>query len=244
MKLGFGSGACYRMFQSPEQRCNREYIDLLSQSGKASCIELMCHDEADLDYLLQAKDIDLSKFSYISVHAPASPYAADDKFNHILRQFRELTRKFPIRNIVFHPDTVLDWSVFEGYQDLPISIENMDERKQFGKTVEDIQSILSKHSFGLTLDLQHCFDNDPTMQLAGQFQTIFADRIVQYHLSGYEPEFLHYPLYKTRQDEIMAALRYPNLPVIIESTFDSYDEPTQELDYITNFYRQSIKSAM
>jgi hypothetical protein len=149
-------------------------------------------------------------------------------------KFLKLSKKFSIRNFVFHPDTVRDWSVFGKYPDLPISIENMDDQKLFGRTLEDIQSILSKYDLGLTLDLQHCYVNDPSMNLAKQFQTVFADRIVQYHLSGYEKNLLHYPLYKTRQDEIISALRFPNLPIIIESTLEAEGEQEKEYQYITS----------
>ena len=143
-----------------------------------------------------------------------------------------MCKKFDIRNIVVHPDTVVDWEVFLQYADLPISIENMDDQKNFWKTIEDIASILEKYDFGLTLDVQHCFTNDPSMQLAKDFHEKFSDRIVEYHLSGYDPEKLHYTLFKTEQDIIIDHVLLKDKPIILESCMENYDEGKMELEYV------------
>ena len=82
------------------------------------------------------------------------------------------------------------------------------------------------------LDLQHCFVNDPSMQLAKDLHKAFGDRLVQYHISGYHPEYLHYPLYKTQQDIIIASMERKDLPIIVESTFEAKEELSKELPYI------------
>jgi len=96
----------------------------------------------------------------------------------------------------------------------------------------DIQSILDKYNFGLTLDLQHCFVNDPTMKLAQDLQMKFHGRIVEYHISGFEEKAPHYPLYETRQDIIIESLIYKTIPIIIESVFDICGDEQDELRYI------------
>jgi hypothetical protein len=70
------------------------------------------------------------------------------------------------------------------------------------------------------------------MKLAFDFQEKFKERIVEYHIAGNGEEFLHYPLFKTKQDEIITSLQYPNIPIIIESTFDKIGEQEEELEYI------------
>ncbi len=86
----------------------------------------------------------------------------------------------------------------------------------------------------MTLDLQHCFTNDPSGKLARDFQEICKDRIVEYHISGYAQPYLHHPLYQTQQEDIIDSLQYPHIPIIIESTMDNVNELEQEIDYIIN----------
>ncbi len=115
---------------------------------------------------------------------------------------------------------------------LPISIENMDRNKEFGKNIEDIKSIIERYNFNLTVDLQHFFTNDPSMESAINFQKIYKKNIVVYHLSGYDKKFLHYPLFKTGQNEIIKSVMHKEIPIIIESTFDKLGEETKELNHI------------
>jgi hypothetical protein len=112
----------------------------------------------------------------------------------------------------------------------------MDDRKTSFRWVEDIKKILYEYPhFNFTLDLQHCFVNDPTMQLAKDFHEAFWDRLVEYHISWHHPEHLHHPLYLTKQDQIIQALENPNIPIIIESGFDEKDWLEKEIQYIKKF---------
>jgi hypothetical protein len=70
------------------------------------------------------------------------------------------------------------------------------------------------------------------MQTAMEFQGLYKDRIVEYHISGHDEEKLHWPLFKTKQDIIIRSLLYPEIPIIIESEFENYDEAGKELNYI------------
>jgi hypothetical protein len=232
MTIGFGTGVFYRILADPLDRFLEEYVRLY-KTGGTNAFELLCRDEGMLDFLLADTSMDLSPFSWISLHMPDTLVYKDDEPTHrMLSKLERLTRKFGLKNFVFHADIVQDWRVLDRYAHLPLSIENMDERKLSGRTVQDIASILDKHDFKLTLDLQHCFVNDRSMQLARDFQEVFKDRIVEYHVSGYEERFLHYPLYKTNQPEILEALKYKETPIIIESTFDEIGEQEKELAYI------------
>jgi hypothetical protein len=229
MLIGFSTGVYYKLFKSPSDRFDVKYIDLYKNAG-ANAIELMCSDETRLDYLMENSYVDRSIFPYISMHAPD---LTDDctAANRMLSKLEKLRRKIGIANFVFHADRVSDWSIFDGY-DLPISVENMDERKNFGRTIDNIASIMEKYPFGLTLDLQHCFVNDPSMKLAEDFQNKFGSRIVEYHLSGYKKSYPHYPLFKTDQLGIITALRFKDIPIIIESGFDKLNDAKVEFDHI------------
>ncbi len=189
-------------------------------------------NEEYIDHLLLADNIDLSYFKYISLHAPDYQYEKNSISNRILSKLVKVHKKHNLQNIVFHVDKVKDWDVFLDYKMLPISIENMDDNKEFGRSIDDIRSILEKYDFNLTLDLQHCFVNDRAMKLAIEFQELYKARIVEYHISGHGEGFLHYPLFKTLQNEIIYSIKLKNVPIIIESTFDKIGEQEKELEYI------------
>jgi uncharacterized protein (UPF0276 family) len=84
-----------------------------------------------------------------------------------------------------------------------------------------MQILLDRYPyFGLTLDVQHAYVNDPTMSIAYQLQQYYGDRIVEYHVSGYDKPYLHHPLVQTQQTTICDAIIFRDKPMIIESTFD------------------------
>ncbi len=233
MTIGFGNGDFYRLHHHDWNRFSDEYLELYTAGGLAKALEFHCRSEQDLDYLIRATDLNLTPFDYISLHAPAHAYQKDENSRSLLDKLSLIAQKYSLKNIVFHVDLVRDWDVFLDYKLLPISIENMDDRKTSGRSLEDIKAILDKYDFNLTLDLQHCFVNDRSLRLAEQFQDEYPSKIVEYHLSGYDESLLHYPLFKTKQDQIINCLRYTDKPIIIESTFDKIGEHESELEYIT-----------
>lgn len=231
MKIGFACGDFYRLNKSSFERFDNNFIKYFSLPW-VRAIELHCLDESMVDFLLEDTLLNLSYFSFISIHTPDLYYWNNEETNRIFSKFQLLHKKYNIFNFVFHTDKIFDWDFALQYKELPISIENTDDHKEFWRSVEDIDLILSQYKFGLTLDLQHCFVNDKSMKLAFDFQEKFKERIVEYHIAGNGKEFLHYPLFKTKQDEIITSLQYSNIPIIIESTFDKIGEQEEELDYI------------
>lgn len=234
MIIGFGTGDFCRIYSNPNERFSNKYINHYKSRGLANAIELDCLNEVMIDYLLDITNLNLSYFTFISLHTPDLAYANDEDSNRVLSKLELLAKKYKINNFVFHTDKVLDWNIFNNYKNIPISIENMDDHKKFGKTIDDLKSILDKYNFKLTLDLQHCFVNDRSMKLASDFQEEFKDKIVEYHISGFDDEVLHYPLFKTKQNEIIDSLKNKNIPIIIESTFDQVGGQEKELEYIKN----------
>lgn len=200
---------------------------------ETNALEIMFNDKNNMICNITKEFID-KHFSRCSIHLPQNLEYQDDEESHkILQLIEKICLDLPIKNIVIHPDTVVDWSVFQQYTHLPLSIENMDDRKDSCRSVEDIKKILDENPYlWFVLDLQHCFTNDPTMQLARDFHKVLWHKIIQYHLSWYHPEHLHYPLFKTHQDEIINAVENRELPIIVESTFDEQDELYQEINYI------------
>lgn len=202
----------------------------------ANAIEIMLHDKEDLDNHVTKGFIE-KNFSYCSMHAPVHAYKDDIWSHKILKVIEHICSLLPIRNIVVHPDTVIDRDVFKQYGHLPFSIENMDEEKSCCQWVEDIRKILDDNPrLWFTLDLQHAFVNDPSMQLAKDFHRELGERIVQYHLSWSHPAYRHYALFKTRQMQIIKAIENKDIPIIVESTFDEKMELKEEIEYIKDLF--------
>lgn len=230
MNIGFSCGDFYRLQSGRYDRFSDDSIHHFAIAG-ARAIELMCHRIDHVAYAVHDTQKSIAQFSHISIHAPAVDYDDTKQTHDLLQKMAQLCAKYSVTHVVFHPDAISSWDVIGRY-DIPVAIENMDDRKKSFKTYDDIKELLNNHAFGLVIDLQHCFVNDPTMQLAVQLHENFFDRIVGYHISGYDPELLHVPLYKTDPGCIIDHVKKKTVPIIIESTFDAYEEAQCEMDYI------------
>lgn len=234
MKLGFSNGAFYRIQSHDDDRWDAsvhkhfigqgiEAIELHSRGGVINMEAL----------LKRLPDIELPDSLLVSLHAPILSHRDESELRSLLDGMVRIHKYHTLNNIVVHPDNISQWDVIAEYTPtLPISIENMDKQKTFGRTVADIASILEVYPFGLTLDVQHCYENDPTMSLARDFHTRFNDRIVEYHLSGYDPALLHVALFDRNQDEIIQSIEKSDVPIILESCFDTYADLQKELSYV------------
>jgi hypothetical protein len=227
MKLGFSTGCLYRTHDS----LALETFDVFRKIG-ANAIELMWHEKEDELKLLKIEKKDLEGFSYVSLHAPALDNLSEAEIVRILEIILEAHKKIIFDAIVLHPYETMNWDIFKQYE-LPFLIENMDWRKDFGKYADSLKDIFEKFDVSMVLDLNHCFTNDPSMHLASDMHDSFGGRIKEIHLSGFET--FHEPLFKTKQEEILKAIPNKNLPIIIESVFDSADEAKQEFEYVKNF---------
>jgi hypothetical protein len=136
--------------------------------------------------------------------------------------------------VVIHPDRVLDWNVFKDYS-FSVAIENMDNRKPWGQTVNDLRSLFAEYDFKMVLDLNHCHVNDETMGLAKELYAAFKERIVAIHLSGYYHHDPHAPLYLTKQRDILEALPTSDLPIILEGSMDNAGDLAKEYDYVWQY---------
>lgn len=171
------------------------------------------------------------RFSYCSVHALTHEliYKNDDKTKDFLTRLQDKHNKYDFDLVVIHPNLVEDWDVFSNYN-LPFAFENMDHNQNFARDVKDMKEVFSNVDAKMVMDVNHCFTNDPTMQLANDFYVAFGQRIQEIHLSGYEK--FHEPLYLTKQPQIINAIPDKNIPIIIESTQKSLDDIVNEYKYV------------
>jgi hypothetical protein len=225
IKLGFSTGTLYKDLET------KEAISAIKISG-CRVIELgfVKADRFFTNQLERIKKFDLEEFEYVSFHAPKFNYENSEETKNIfwkISKFHKTVRQLDL--VVFHPDTVKDFSIFDKV-DFLVGFENMDNRKEFCRTVDDIKLILSKNSkFKLVLDVNHAWTNDPTMKLTEDFYKRLGDKITQIHLSGFRE--LHDPLFETKQLEIIHSIKKLDVPIIVESILTP-ETIIMERDYI------------
>lgn len=227
MLIGFNNGDLRQVMGS---WFDNKLIDLL-YSEKTKALELHTRNEEELQFLIKDKHEKYNKFDFLSIHWP--DLHGDEDTIKYLETIRQLSKNLNIKNLVLHPHKMKNRDMLTQFKDLPISIENMDDMKPSHQTVEEIWAILDKYDFlGLTLDLQHCYVNDKSMKLAKDYHDKYENRIVEYHISGYCPKIIHWPLFDKDQNIIIHNLKHKHIPTIIESGFDSIDKLNLELNYI------------
>ncbi|PKM91292.1 hypothetical protein CVU82_01690 [Candidatus Falkowbacteria bacterium HGW-Falkowbacteria-1] len=237
MTIGFSDGVLHNLFNQESDRHKAGYLKYINFNA----VELHCINESLMDEMINNLDNKLySEFLYISLHAPAFSWN-NDKNISLLKKIRLIFVKFNIKNVVIHPDEIKDWSIFEKFKDLPLSLENMDRDKKAYKNIKSLKEIINKYGFMLTLDLNHCYDNDETMILAEDFQDEFKDKIVEYHISGYDKEKKHTTLFdKSEQIRIINSIKFKNIPIIIESCFNKAYDVKKEYKYIEDCLRTRL----
>src|SRR3989338_8270948 len=177
-------------------------------------------------------------FAWVSLHGPGSTTAlSNDKVSHeILDAIEAIHRVRPLDIVVLHPDSITDESMFDGYS-FPIGIENMDRRKASFQRPDTLRSLLERHPrWQIIVDVNHCYTNDPTLQLVKELFTQFHGRIAEIHVSGYQKS--HEPLFKTQQRAILRALPHEDIPIIIESELSDAEDARREHRYIFQSLKQ------
>jgi hypothetical protein len=185
------------------------------------------------DEINKLESEDLAAFEHVFLHAPGKEfiYGRNEDTKRTLENIQKLYEKFHFAHAVIHPDRVEDWEVFKEYG-FPIAVENMDHRKEMGRTIEDLRGIFSKVDVSMVLDVNHCYANDSTLELAKDMYVAFRERISEIHLSGFRE--LHDPLHETKQIEIIQAVPNFDLPIIIEGSFPTAEDIRAEFEYIKN----------
>ena len=206
--IGFSTGALAKgEFRRALQMLSGKDIDV---------IELSALRQNELPELLCGiADLDLSIFSYVSIHAPSAIQPGTER--EVTDQVRALVnRDWPI---VIHPDAIEDFSLWAGFGE-QLCIENTDLRKSTGQTtsaLEDVFALLPKASF--CCDLGHARQVDPTMSEATEMLCRFKGRLRQLHLSEVSTRSKHDRLSfaSISAFEKIYHLIPDKLPVILES---------------------------
>jgi hypothetical protein len=232
-RLGFSTGA---LALSDFRQALRMLRD-----QPVSVVELSAIREHELiPLLLSLDELDLSQFSYVSIHAPSSfsPEAETEIFGalHGIRH-----RGWPI---IVHPDTLHDLSLWKQLGDL-LCIENMDKRKPAGRTVRELERLfeeLPQASF--CFDIGHARQVDTSMTEAYRMLTRLSHRLRQVHISEVNTLNKHDRLsfVSILGFQEVTHLIPPSTPVIIESIV-SEDQIRAEIGRVQNALQRPVVPA-
>lgn len=216
MKIGFSTGSI-------------AYNDVLRGLSIAThhctnAVELSALREDELDLLLNSLDQlenHLLPFEYISFHAPSKRVRfTEEEFVNRLRKVAE--RGWPI---IIHPDVIENTSLWRTLG-RAVCIENMDKRKEFGRTAAQLQAIFSElPDATFCFDIGHARQVDPTMLEAETFLKLFDNRLRQVHMSYVNSQSRHERL---NFESIQSFQRVSHLineetPIILETPIHSKD---------------------
>ena len=216
-----------------------ELIDYLSQA-------LMFSDEAVELSLTRIEKIKnsitdevlslLAKFKYKSIHLPV---VNNDKFisypdksaEESLKIIDRIISKISINTILIHPDQVRDFDWAKSRYGSLLAFENMDSKKKFGKTLEEMMKVFeicpeAKWVF----DVNHLYTNDKSMKSSGDFFNALSNKLTHYHISGYGG--FHDALCLSKEDIILKGIKSLDYPIIDEGNLLEKGVLKEEYDYI------------
>lgn len=192
-------------------------LGLRMVAGHATpAIELSALREAELIPLVESlDDLDLSRFSYVSLHAPSRLQELSER--EVIGLLRTVIgRGWPI---VVHPDIITDFNAWRVLGDR-LCLENMDKRKSTGRTAHELETFFARlPDARLCFDLGHARQIDPTMCEADAILRQFGDRLRQIHLSLVNSKGGHEPLNyeSTLAYRRVSHLLPQDIPIILET---------------------------
>jgi hypothetical protein len=206
--IGFSTGALGRADFRTSLEAMREFGTRVA--------ELSALRMSEVGPLLDAiHSLDLSAFSYVSIHAPSS-FTADEE-GWLAEALLPLAQAgWPV---VVHPDTIHSherWAPFGR----SLCIENMDKRKAAGRTVAELECVFEQlPDASLCFDIAHARQCDPSMTESFRILRTFGSRLKQVHMSDVDVTSRHVPLtwIAIRAFAEVAELIPADVPVILES---------------------------
>jgi hypothetical protein len=205
-------------------------LALLANQPGIDSVELSALRLHEVEPLLGAiSTMDLSRYSYISFHAPSS-FPAEEEAPLVAALTQFVPKEWPI---VLHPDTIHDASLWSALGNR-VAIENMDRRKSTGRTAGELRPV-----FGLLPDARLCFDVgharqcDTSMAESYRILEAYGSRLTQLHVSEVNSASQHDPIsYATKLGFQSIAHLIPScVPLIIESRV-SQSEISKEIDAV------------
>lgn len=214
MRIGFSTGALALSDVTRGLAMNR-------QAGM-NAVELSALRQCEVADMLALLDgLPLDDLEYISFHAPSKLQGVSD--HDLIQQLQPIiARGWPI---IVHPDIISDVDAWAnlGRQ---ILLENMDQRKPIGRNTKELRQLfVALPDARLCFDIAHARQVDPTMSVAVEILTEFADRLAELHISEVDSASRHVKIshMAMRSYQRISSLIPDDVPVIIESMLDESD---------------------
>jgi hypothetical protein len=215
----------------------------MARDLRLSVIELSALRLRELDTLLRLiATQDLADFKYVSIHAPTDYAAADEKHVADALGHVALERQWPV---ILHPDAVHN---FECWAPLGswLYVENMDKRKPRGRTVEELQELLTLVPEAyVCFDIAHARQVDSSMTEAYRILRQFGNRIRQMHFSEVGTDSRHRRVSDSafRAYAEIAQCLPLDVPIILEALIAestaALAEAAIEVERVSSFVSQS-----
>ena len=193
----------------------REALRMLAPRA-SSCLELSALRMNEVAPLLEALPVlDLTRYSYLSFHAPGR-FTQEDEESLAELLFQRIPEAWPI---ILHPDAIFDFSHWRRFGKR-LAIENMDRRKPCGRNVAELNDIFAElPEASFCFDIGHARQYDSSMTEAFLILSTFAGRLVQVHVSEVNSESQHDPIsYGAKLAfQQVSELIPQNVPIIVES---------------------------
>ncbi len=205
-------------------------IELL-KSTPFTCIELSVLREWELPVFLEyLPDLDTSSFDKVSFHCCKLKELTEIE---LFKKIEPVIEKG--WDIINHPDLMqsICWKDL-GNQ---ILIENLENRKPTGRTVEEMEKIFEVYpDASMCFDIGHAQQVDPTMELGREMCIKFASKVKEIHLSEVDPiSCAHKPI---NHDTLRAFGKitdvFPDCPIILECS--PLTNLEKEVQYITDAF--------
>ena len=95
--------------------------------------------------------------------------------------------------LVLHPEDHSE-EFYEKMREFPLAIENMDgshDKDHEGVDIPKLKALIEKYDTKFVLDVQHCYEHDPTMEYAEELYKALKDRVSHFHVSGASKDCIH-----------------------------------------------------
>ncbi len=210
-RIGFSTGAIAR----DDFRAALDIIRL----HELDVVELSALRFGELEPLCLAIPLlDLSRFTFVSVHAPSRFTTEQEPV--VIALLNELAHQgYPV---VVHPDVMFHPDQWEGLGER-LLIENMDKRKPTGRTVHELQDLFATlPRAGFCFDIGHARQVDPSMTEAALLVRAFQGRLALVHMSEVNTASRHDPISPNAVlafSSVMSTIEV-GVPIILESLID------------------------
>ena len=210
----------------------QEALDLSIDAVELSFTKVERIGDSITDKVIELFD----KFKYKSIHLPVKHNGQyftypDKSIDKDLQIIDKILQKINVDTVLVHPDQIGDSNWLADKYGKLLAFENMDIRKNFGKSVNEMKQVFDKFPQAkFVCDVNHIWTNDHSMETAKDYFNEFHNRLTHYHLSGYGG--LHDALCRSREDEILKGLMSFDCPIIDEGHLSQKGLIKEEYQYI------------